>query len=161
MSGYIKIGDIAGESTEPNHGGWINLLSVSQNMTRPMPAGASGSTRQRSTVTLGDIVCTKELDKSTPKLMEAICKGTNFPKVSIDLCTSSDGSSRIPYMKWELTNVRVTSYDVAGSTDGPMVPTESFSLNYEEVKWTYNELDKQNNSKGHVETSWKVEEGQA
>lgn len=161
MSGYIKIGDIPGEAVEPNHDGWINLLSVSQAITRPMAAGASGSTRQRSSATLGDIVCTKELDKSTPKLMEAICKGTNFAEVAIDLCTSSDGSSRIPYMKWVLVNARVTSYDVAGSTDGAMVPTESFALNYEEVKWTYNELDKQNNSKGNVETSWKVEEGEA
>lgn len=161
MSGYIKIGDIQGESVEPNHGGWINLLSVSQSITRPMSAGASGSTRQRSTATLGDIVCTKELDKSTPKLMEAICKGTNFPKVHIDLCTSSQGDTRIPYMKWELVNARVTSYDVAGSTDGSVVPTESFGLNYEEVKWTYDELDKENKSKGKVETSWKVEEGQS
>ena len=161
MAGYIKVGPIPGESVEPNHTGWINLLSVSQGIARPMAAGASGSTRQRSSATLGDIVCVKELDKSTPKLMEAICKGTNFDKVEIDLCTSSDGSSRIPYMKWELVQARVTSYDVSGSTEAGTVPTESFSLNYEEIKWTYNELDKENNSKGNVETSWKVEEGQS
>ena len=38
-----------------------------------MSAGASGSTRQRSSATLGDIVCVGELDKATPKLKEAIC----------------------------------------------------------------------------------------
>ena len=42
-----------------------------------------------------------------------------------------------------------------------MVPTESFGLNYEEVTWTYYELDKENNSKGNVETSWNVEDSTA
>ena len=161
MAGYIKIGDIKGESSEPNHKDWINLLSVSQGVSRSMPTGASGSTRQRSSATLGDIVIVKELDKSTPKLVEAICKGTNFPVVTIHLTTSSEGDTRIPYMAWELKNARVTDYSVSGATEGGSVPTESLSINYEEVKWTYDELDKENKSKGKVETSWKTEEGQA
>ena len=159
MAGYLKIGDIKGESSEPDHKEWINLLSVSQGVSRPMPTGASGSTRQRSAATLGDIVIVKELDKSTPKLVEAICKGTNFKEVLIHLTTSSEGEKRTPYMVWTLTNARVTDYSVSGATDGGTVPTESISLNYEEVKWTYDELDKENKSKGKVETAWKVEEG--
>jgi len=128
---------------------------------RPVAAGASGSTRQRSSATLEDIVLVKELDKSTPKLAEAICTGVNFPKVEIHLCTSSEGGARIPYFKYELKNVRVTSYSVSGATDGGQPPTEQLSLNYEEIKWTYDELDKENKSKGAVETTWKVEEGTA
>ena len=161
MSGYIKIGDIKGESTEPDHKDWINLLSVSQGVSRSVPVGASGSTRQRSSATLEDIVLVKELDKSTPKLVESICKGTNFAEVQIHLTTSSEGEKRIPYMVWTLSNARVTSYSVSGSTDGGTVPTESLSINYEEIKWTYDELDKENKSKGAVETAWKVEEGTA
>lgn len=161
MAGYVKLGSIVGESTEPNHKDWINLLSVSQGISRPVAPGASGSTRQRSSATLEDILLVKELDKSTPKLAEAICTGVNFPKVEIHLCTSSEGGSRIPYFKYELKNVRVTSYNVSGATDGGQPPTEQLSLNYEEIKWTYDELDKENKSKGHVETQWKVEEGTA
>ena len=72
----------------------------------------------------------------------------------------SEGDKRIPYLKFVLTNARVTSYSVSGATEGGAVPTEQFSLNYEEIKWTYDELDKQNKSKGKVEATWKVEEGQ-
>jgi len=50
---------------------------------------------------------------------------------------------------------------VSGATDGGQPPTEQLSLNYEEIKWTYDELDKENKSKGAVETTWKVEEGTA
>jgi type VI secretion system secreted protein Hcp len=160
MAGYIKVGDIKGESVEPKHKDWINLLSVSQSITRPMAAGSSGSTRHRASATLGDLVLVKELDKSTPKLMESICLGTNYPSVHLDLTTSSEGQERTPYFQWELTNARVTSYSVSGNCEGSGgVPTESFSLNFEEIKWTYNVLDKKNAVQGKVEATWKVEEG--
>ena len=159
MSGYLKMGDIKGESTDSGHADWINLLSVSNSITRPMAAGASGSTRHRSSATFGDIVCVKEVDASTPKLQEAIADGTNFPKVNIDLTTSSEGGERLPYLTWELVNARVSSYSVSGATDGSAVPTEQISLNFEEIKVTYYKYDKDNKSKGQVDYGWKIEEG--
>lgn len=104
-------------------------------------------------------MCVKEVDASTPKLQEAIADGTNFPKVNIDLCTSSEGGKRIPYMVWELANARVSSYSVSGATDGGQVPTEQVSLNFEEIKVTYDKLGKDNKSAGKVEYTWKIEEG--
>ena len=101
----------------------------------------------------------KEVDKSTPKLAEAICLGNHFPEVQIHLCTSSEGDKRIPYFMWELKKARVTSYSISGAADGGAVPTEEISLNYEEIKWTYDEMDSENKSKGKVEAEWKVEAG--
>ena len=159
MSGYLQVGDIKGESTDDGHKDWINLLSISSSITRPMGAGASGSTRHRSSATFGDVVCVKEVDASTPKLQEAIADGANFKSVKIDLCTSSEGGKRIPYMQYELTNARVSSYSVSGATDGSQPPTEQISFNYEEIKVTYDKLDKENKSSGKVEYTWKIEEG--
>ena len=161
MAGYIKIGDIKGESVDADHKDWINLLSVSQGLSRPMRAGSSGSTRQRASVACGDVVIFKELDASSAKLIEAICDGTNFPEVQIDLCTSSGGKKRVPYFQWTLENVRVTDYSVSATTDDDLVPTESMSLNYEKIKWTYDKMGKDGSSKGKVEASWNVEEGTA
>lgn len=159
MAGYLQVGDVKGESTDDGHKDWINLLSISSSITRPMGAGASGSTRHRSSATFGDVVCVKEVDASTPKLQEAIADGTNFKTVKIDLCTSSEGGKRIPYIQYELTNARVSSYSVSGATDGSQPPTEQISFNFEEIKVTYDKLDKENKSKGKVEYSWKIEEG--
>ena len=161
MAGYIKIGDIKGESQDKDHKEWINLLSVSQGLSRPMRAGSSGSTRQRASVSCGDVVIVKELDASSAKLIEAICDGTNFPEVKIDLCTSTGAKGRVPYFQWVLENVRVTDYSVAGATQDGAVPTESISLNYEKIKWTYDKMGKEGSSKGKVEASWDVEEGVA
>jgi type VI secretion system Hcp family effector len=158
MAGYLKLGDVKGESVDDGHKDWINLLSVSQAITRPMSSGVSGSTRHRASANFGDIICVKEVDASTPKIAEAIADGKHFPKVEIHLTTSSGGDKRLPYLTWDLKNVRVTSYSVAGATDGG-VPTESMSLNYEEIKQVYDKLDKENKSSGKVEYTWKVEEG--
>jgi len=159
MAGYLKIGDIKGESVDEGHKDWINLLSVSNGITRPMAAGAHGSTRHRSSATFGDVNCVKEVDASTPKLQEAVADGTSYPKVLIDLTTSSEGGKRLPYLQWELKQARVTSYSVSGATDGSTPPIEQISLNFEEIKVTYDKLGKDNKSQGKVDYTWKLEEG--
>lgn len=161
MAGYLKIGDIKGESVEPAHKEWINLLSFDQHISRPMAAGISGSTRQRASAVCGDVVVTKELDASTPKLIQAICDGTVFKEVKIDMCTSTGDKQRVPYLQYELKNVMVSSFSISGASEGPSVPTESLSLNYEEIKWTYDKMGKDGKSQGKVDASWKVEEGKA
>jgi type VI protein secretion system component Hcp len=60
-----------------------------------------------------------------------------------------------------LVNVRVADYSVSGATQDGAVPTESLSLNYEEITWTYDKMGKDGSSKGKVEASWKIEEGVA
>jgi len=165
MAGYLEFSGknaIKGESTAAGFEDQIEITSISENITRAIMAGGSGAQRQRSSATLGDIVCSKDVDKSSPKLAEAICKGAVFGTVKIALTTSSEGGSgRTAYFTFELTNARVTSYGFSGSTDGAIVPSESLSLNFEKIKWTYDELDKENNSKGKVETQWSTEEGTA
>ncbi len=159
---FIKFDGVDGEAKDSSHEAWSDLASFSQGISIHQPGGgATGATRRRGDVVLEDIVVTKELDKSSPKIAEAVCNGKVFPKVEIHLTRSYTDSGRVTYYAYELTNVLVTSYNVSGSTDGEDVPVESFSLNYEEIKVTYTENDSKGNKKGNVEYSWKVEEGQA
>ena len=65
------------------------------------------------------------------------------------------------YYAYELKNVQVTSYNISGSGQSEDVPSEDFSLNYEEIKVTYTECDEKGGSKGNIEYTWKVEEGEA
>ena len=152
---YLKFDGVDGEATDSGHKDWINLLSFQQTISRESSA-ASGATRARAAAVFEDIVVTKQLDKSTPKLQEAIASGKVYPSVEFELAANY-GGSRATYLKYELTNVMVTSYSISGSADG--VPTEQLSLNFEEIKVTYTEFDSSGTSKGNVETTWKVEEG--
>ena len=161
MAAYLFIEGIKGESKDAGHEGWINLISVDQAIHRPMAGGTSGAARHRSSVIFDDVVVMKEADASTPKLAEAIADGKSFPTVKIDLCTSSEGGKRIPYLQWELKNVRVTDYNLSATGDEGAPPTEQLAFNFEEIKQVYDKLDKQNKSQGKVEYTWKVEEGTA
>jgi type VI protein secretion system component Hcp len=52
----------------------------------------------------------------------------------------------------------VSSYSVSGGSQDK--PGESFSLNFEEIKVTYVEMDSKGKKKGNVEYGWKVEEAE-
>lgn len=160
---YIKFDGVDGECKDSAHQGWSDLASFSQAIVRG--EGLTGQSRRRGDVVLEDITCTKELDKSSPKLAEAVCKGKVFPKVEIHLTrptTNADGTTgQVVYLKYELTNVMVTSYGISGSGRADDVPTEDFSLNFEEIKVTYTVQDATGQPQGNVEYSWKVEEGES
>lgn len=156
-AGYLKIGDIKGESTDDGHKDWIDLLSVSHEISRD-----STGKSHRSSTTFGDIVLVKEVDASTPKLQESIATGKYIPSVIIDF-TRNVGTERpteVPYLQYELKQVQITSYSFSGATQSDTVPTEQISLNFEEIKVTYTQYDEQGKKKGNIEYSWKVEKGE-
>ena len=155
QSGFLKIEGIEGEATDREHKGWSDLLSFSQSIHKPGGA-ATGQTRRRGSAVLEDLVVVKELDKSSPKLQEAVCNGKVFPKVELHL-NSTIGGTRQTYYMYELKNAMITSYSISGS-DG--VPTEEVSINFEEIKVTYHTFDVRGRKAGQVEYTWKVEKGQ-
>jgi type VI secretion system secreted protein Hcp len=160
MAAYIKFDGIEGESKDKDHAGWSDLLSFSQGLTQP-GSNATGPTRRRGDVIVGDLQCSKELDKASPKIAESICKGKVFSKARIHLTASYTDAGRETYYTYELTNVLVTSYHIGGNGQSESVPTERFSLNFEEIKTTYTEADGAGKKKGNVEYAWKVEEGRS
>lgn len=162
MAGYIKFDGVDGECQDKDHKAWCPILSFSQGLHKP-GGGATGSSRRRGDVILDDVLVTKEVDKSSPKLAEAVAQGKVFPKVQIHITASYDqsGAGRVTYYAYELKNVQVVGYRVGGmvQADG-VVPTEECSLNFEEIKCTYTEYDNKGSKKGNVEYTWKVEEGE-
>lgn len=159
MALFIKFDGVDGEAQDKDHKGWSDVLSFSWGLHKA-GAGATGQSRRRGVATVEDVVCTKEYDKSSPKLAESVCTGKIFPKVEIHDTTTYGDGNRAVFLKYELKNVMVSSLSVSAAGAGDAVPTETFSLNFEEVKQTYVEYDAKGGKKGNVEMTWKVEEGQ-
>jgi len=159
MALFIKFDGVEGESKDTNHSGWSDLLSFSQGITKT-GGGATGQTRRRGTIEIGDMVGVKEYDKASPKLAEGICTGKVYSKVEIH-DTATYGGDRQTFLKYELTNVSITSLSVGGSGGGDSVPTESFSLNFEEIQITYTQYASDGTSSGDTPFGWKVEEGES
>ena len=159
MAAYIKFDGVDGEALDKEHKAWSDLVSFTQPIHKP--GTGTGATRRRGDVILEDITCVKELDKSSPKIAESVCKGKVFPKVEIHLTASYTDAGRVTYYAYELKNVQVTSYSISGAGQSEDVPMEDFSLNFEEIKVTYTETDSKGKKKGNVEYGWKVEEGES
>jgi type VI secretion system secreted protein Hcp len=156
---YIKFDGVDGEATDDRHESWSNLQSVSFGIKVETTTGAAGST---SRAVAGEVKCVKVLDKSSPLLMRSLTLGEVIPILTIEF-TRSTAAGDEPYLKYELKDVLISSYSIApgggGSGEGE-APTETLSLNYEEIKVTYTERDEAGQSKGNVEYTWKVEEGE-
>jgi type VI secretion system secreted protein Hcp len=157
-SGFAIFADfdaISGESTDTHHANWIDIISL--NFSMGVPGGATVSTRRRGDVVINDIVLTKRIDKSTPKLMESVAMGRVIAEVVIEI--TKEFGDRKTFYKYELTNVMVTSYQSSAGT-GNTAPTDILTLNFEEIRVTYTEYDSSGSSKGNVEWSYRIEEGE-
>ena len=149
---YIKFDGGDGESQDREHKDWIELLSFSQSQYLPASSPAPGGAARTAAI-FEEFALTKTLDKASPKLAEALCKGTVFPNVRLHLTRPLSEGTQATYYTYELKNVIVTSYHIGGSSQEP-VPTESLSLNFEEIKVTYTEFDAAGRAKGTVQYGW-------
>ena len=158
MAVFAKYDGVDGESSDANHDKWIDVLSIDWGSHKP-GGGATGQSRRRGGVIVEDLRLTMEYEKSTIKLLEKLNMGEVIPKLEIEQ-TANYGGSRSTYLKYELTNVQVTSFDVTASGNDETPPIVTLSNNFEEYKVTYTQYDSEGNKKGNAETSWKVEKGE-
>jgi type VI secretion system secreted protein Hcp len=71
---------------------------------------------------------------NTGEIFEAMNKADLTDAILSSPARSDDGN----YLKWELTDVIISSYSTSAGADNT-VPTETISLNFEEIKQTYSE----------------------
>jgi len=96
---FLKIAGVRGESSDADHGGWIDVVSYRSSLIQ-RSSTATRTSRRRGTLPMGDITVTKQIDKASPKLNEALCKGTHFPEVKLEMtATAGSGQSTIYTLK--------------------------------------------------------------
>ena len=141
---FVKYDGIDGEATDSKHDKWTDVLSIDWGSLRRFVRDSSGKTGSAS---VDPIVLTFAYEKASPALAEALLSGSVIPKVEIELTTTFFGS-RATYLKYELTNVMVTSYRISGIEGG--LPTVDVGNNFEVIKVTYTEFDEAGSEKGDV-----------
>ncbi len=156
MALYVQCKDIEGEATDSNHNKWIICDSASLPVFRSIPSGAVDQQRTKGETSLGDITLVRQLDKSSPKLMEACALGKFNKEVKIEFTTTTGGKTDT-YLSWKLENVVFTGYSCHGNSSGEPLPSEQISMNFTKVTMTYTEFDNKTGSKkGNVEASYEM-----
>ena len=133
---FMKYDGVDGEANAPGITNGVELLSFSaghsRSNTAPLPV-------------LKDLVITKTLDKSSPKLAEACASGQHFTKVEL-LCRKAGSTGTNNYYTVTLEDCFISSYSVSSGGSGSggggePLPTESISFNYTKIEWRYEKQD--------------------
>lgn len=132
QSGFLKIGDVKGESTERAHKDWITIESFGQGIA-PQQVVATGSTRRRGVVVFEDLIITKILDKSTPKLMELCANGQVVPELVLEILSNDGGL----YYKVILNKVKINSISTSTICDPDCKLLDKVAFSYSKITWEY------------------------
>ena len=153
-SAYVRFEGVVGEAKDGDHQGWSDIITFHQG--QKLPIEGVGAARQVGPAGFDDISVIKRLDKASAKLAEAVCRGTRYATVDIDV-TKMTESGGVSYLKYRLKNVFVSSYNIVGSDSTlSSPPMEEVSLNFEEITMIYTERDIAGQSLGEVEYTWTV-----
>ena|SRR5215472_4922182 len=92
VEGYMQIDGIPGESTDDKHKDWIEVLAIGHEILQPVSStksSAGGASTGRTQH--GDFVFTKQVDKASPKLNEAVSNGKHLSKAKLEMCRAGGG----------------------------------------------------------------------
>lgn len=132
-------GKIDGSCTIKGHEGQILVQGVEQSTAIPRnpQTGLATGTRVH-----GPLKVTKEVDKSSPKLEQALCTGEHMKSVVLDFYRINQKGSEEKYYTLKLENAIVVgirywmpnALDQANAQYGHM---EDISFTFEKIIWTY------------------------
>ena len=149
---FLRIDDVKGESRDRTHVGEIEALAWSfgaSNSGSPHTGGGAGVGR----VSLQNLSITKYVDKSSPVLLLACCTGKHHR--SARLTVRKAGEHQLEFLVIELTEVTVSSISAAGSS-GDDRPSESLSLDFAKLKYSYTPQKVDGSADVAVSMGWDV-----
>ena len=149
---FLKLEDIEGESTDHKHKNEIDVESWSWGATNSGDAGSRGG-GGAGKVAVQDFHFVMKMNKATPKLMLACATGQHIKKATLT-CRKS-GTDQQEYLKIEMSDVLVSSYQTGGSA-GDVIPLDQISLNFAKIEYDYKEQKADGTLAGSVKAGYDV-----
>lgn len=118
---FLRLQGVQGGSTDAAHTGWVDVLDWGFGAQLPL-AGAGPGRMARGTPQVRQLIITKRVDVSTPKLFDMCVSNTNIPEGQFEM-TTAGGT-----LGMTLEDVRVvsTGREIGADAD---VTTERVTLN--------------------------------
>ena len=140
IAAYAKISGINGDSEEPHHIQWIELLSVDWGGARGGFYG-EGAARGSAVGAGRELRFTKLVDVASARLHAAAAAGTHIPQIDVELTKSvriiaQAGVESDSHLVLLMKNVVVASVR-HGATKPEEFPAETIALNYGSVQSMY------------------------
>ena len=134
---FLKIDGLKGESQDDKHTNSINILSYSVRAGASAPETAD--TKEAEASGPGEIVIIRKVDTSSPELLELCSTGKHISKVVLNIRRAGEDDAEDSQM--EMSDVvisQVSPQDAKPASESdPELATESITLTYGTIKWTY------------------------
>jgi type VI secretion system secreted protein Hcp len=141
---FLYINGIQGEATASGHSNEIVVLSFSESVSNTVSINSSGG--GTSSPAFGNLTIVKTLDKASPQLYLDCAQGARISQVILTLRDQTGG--QVEFYKITLTGVFVTSVQTGGSSSDGARPTETITLEFQQIQWTYQQVDGNGNPVG-------------
>ncbi len=135
---FIKIEgpDVEGEAADSDHTNEIQVLSWSHSFNQPTsPVRVSAGSGTVEKANHSDFSFTKYTDSSTDDLLKLCWQGNQIEKCTFTAYRADGDNEPVEYLKIEMEKVIISNVSIGGGTGD--VPTETVSLNYGKVTYTY------------------------
>ena len=155
---FLKLDGIKGESADAKHTGEIDITSFSWGLSQT-GIQATGGGGGAGKVAFQDISFIKKTDASSPLLMLNCANGTHIKEGNF--VVRKAGGTQLEYLKLKLTDILVSSFKDHGSISGGDIPTESLSLNFAKVEYSYQQQGADGKAQGGpILAGWDVKANQ-
>jgi len=155
---FLKITDIAGESSDLAHREWIELLGFSWGVSQGAGAagGFSGGSASRERADFQDFTVVKSLDAASAKLALACANGKHIREVELSVCRAA--GDKQGYYEIKLSDVLIAKVTMDAEPQSRFtLPTETISFNFGKIEWVYRQTDPRTGKPtGTVHARWSI-----
>jgi len=131
---FLDIEGVPGESIDKTHKDEIDVDSWSWGATQSgTSAGGTGGGAGR--VSVQDLNFVAHTSKASPILFLSCASGKHISKAT--LTARKSGGTQVEFLTLTLTDVLISSYQIAGSESSDTVPLDQVSLNFSKVEFKY------------------------
>jgi type VI secretion system secreted protein Hcp len=149
---FLKLEGIPGESADADHKDEIEIYSFSFGATQTGGTTGGGGAGK---VVFSDISFTKPLDKSSPQLYLHCAQGKHIPTAI--LYGRKAGERPTDYYIIKLSDVLISSVSTSGASGGDR-PTESLSLNFSKIEFSYARQKPDGSFEAPIKTGWDIKQ---
>jgi type VI secretion system secreted protein Hcp len=160
LDAFLKIEEpaIDGESTVKGQEKQFQLSSFS------FSASNSGSRHSATGGGTGkgdpsDLMCTMDVDKSSPKLYQACLSGVHIKKATLFVRKAAGTEAPVTYMTVVMNDGLISSFSQSAAT-GNETSQVSFSVNFASVLYTYTPQEAEGTPGGDVVAGWDIAKGE-
>lgn len=141
MSIFLQIPGITGESSDPNHQGWIDISAWQWEVLRKINSSSSTrGDRESANAVISDLKLSKYFDKSSLQLFIEACCGTG-KDITLHLTKTGAGNGADVYLEYVLKNALISGYDVGGTEQDVKRPIENITVSFVEIEAKYISYD--------------------